>query len=285
MVLKYWFIIIWAKPGNCKSLEQARITKKLLKEYRKTERRYPALPQRFVFTNQILNKDLKEVQEALATKHLYYWDEPKDFRYCPRKNCWRSGDTHKLHDCDLLIDEGSTLFPADKWADTPIWLRKMWSQHRHNGLRIVMLTQDAKAIDISCRRMVWMTYFMKKLWGSRDISPSLPPLVPFSWKALFTFKSFIWGIYSKRMVDPDIIEQESGVNVRLRLSDSEKAEHLEENRLVGLPEYHLITKNKVNFYDTTQDVKEYEVEREIEHIEAKCKHINCGYIHRTHRIK
>lgn len=282
--LPYWFILIFARPGNGKSLEQARMTEKVLLEYRKTEKKYPALPKRLLLTNQRLNalEFKKPLSSEFVNDHVIYWEEPEQFRYCPRQDCWKGIQLHRNHDVDLFIDEGSTLFPADRWADTPIWLRKMWAQHRHNGIRVVMLTQDFKAIDINVRRMVWQSYLIKKVLGSRDISPTLPPL--HQWSITSPFGS-VWGMYTKQRIDPRVMEDNGNFELALRMQGEEAKKAYEELKLIGGSEFHLITWHKINLYDTTQDVKEYDVKREIEHIEVDCKHENCGYKHRTHRLK
>jgi len=286
MVLDKWFILIFAKPANCKSLEQARLSEKLFEEYHKVEKKYPNLPHRILLTNQRLSDKLTKIE--LEHGHLKYWNEPEEFRYCPRINCWRSPNRHKLHDCDLFLDEGATLFPADYWRETPLWLRKMWAQHRHNGLRIVMLTQDFKAIDINCRRMLWTSYYMHKIIGSRDISPTLPPLVKWTiWnyiKSFFGGADCIWGVYTCRKIDPVLMESDPLIMLSIKM-DKEKKIGLQQMKLVGVPKYHFITWHKVNLFDTTQDVEEYEAKRELVHLEIKCGHIGCNFVHKSHKIK
>jgi len=207
---KSWFTLIYARPGNCKSLEQARISFSLFMEYHYTEWRYPTLPKRILLTNQILNKTITDKESKHG--HLLYWDNPEFLRYCPRgrkcykffnKNLGEAEERHSMHDVDILIDEGASLFPADGYKDTPMWMRKLWSQHRHNGIRIVMLTQDYRGIDINIRRMLWTAYHMTKVCGSRDISPTLPPLVKWTiLNFLNPFKTVIWGLYYKRKISP-----------------------------------------------------------------------------------
>ena len=283
-VLPFWFVLIFARPGNGKSLEQARLTEKILTEYLRTEKKYPALPHRMLMTNQklTLSEFKKPLTPEFCAAHIKYWEEPEQFRYCPRHDCWKGQTLHRNHDVDLFIDEGSTLFPSDKWADTPIWLRKMWAQHRHNGTRIVMLTQDFKGIDINCRRMVWQSYLVKKVFGSRDISPTLPPL--HKWSPIAPFGA-VWGIYTKQRIDPRVMEDNPQFELHMKLQGEETRKAYEDLKLVGGSEWHLITWHKINLYDTTQDVKEYEVRREIEHIEVACTHEACNYVHRTHRLK
>jgi len=260
------------------------MTELVLKEYARTEKKYPTLPARILMTNQKLN--FKEFQKPLTVafceSHVRYWDEPEQFRYCPRNECFKGHQIHRNHDVDLFVDEGSTLFPADKWSDTPIWLRKMWAQHRHNGIRVIMLTQDFKGIDINIRRMVWQSYLVKKVIGSRDISPTLPPL--HKWSVLQPFGA-VWGMYTKQRIDPRMIENNANFEIQMKLQTEETRKAYSDLKLIGGSEWHLITWHKINLYDTTQDVKEYEVKREIEHIEVKCKHPECNYTHRTHRLK
>jgi hypothetical protein len=287
-VLRYWFILIFAKPGNCKSLEQARLSEKLLKEYRKTEKKYPELPHRVLFTNQRLCQELEDKElfdlEKNPQGHLRYWENPKDFRYCPRVDCWLKSGKHKLHDCDIMIDEGGTLFPADKFADTPMWLRKMWAQHRHNGIRIVMLTQSFKNIDINCRRMLWKAYYMQKRIGSRDITPTLPPLKPWTILNFLTpCASTVWGIYTKQEIDPEIMENDPMTMLAMHMSE-EKEKNMQEMKLVGHKEMHLITWHKISLYNTMQDVKEFESKPFYHHIAAKCESESCKFEHVTHKL-
>ncbi len=63
---------------------------------------------------------------------------------------------------------------------------------------------------------------------------------------------------------------------------------LEDMKMIGVPSWHLITWHKCTLYDTTQDVKEYEVKAEIEHIEVACndpKHPKCDYVMTKHKLK
>jgi len=276
MVLKRWFVIIFAPPGNGKSLEQARLSYKLLKEYYKNEKRYPELKPRYLYTNQILNPEVPLIAQALKDNKLRYWNSADQLRYCTTPDCWLGKDTHILHDCDLFCDEGATLFPATGKGnddDMPMWLKKLIAQHRHNSVRIVLLTQDFMGVNISARRCCWEAWMMEKLIGSRDPSPSLPPI------------RRVWGIYSQRRIDPDMVRKDV-VELRLTIkTDKGRKEDLEKLKLIRAPRWHLITKFKCSLFDTTQNVKEFEVRRELEHIEVKCGHKMCGYVHKTHRLK
>lgn len=288
MVLKRWFIIIFAPPGNGKSLEQARLSYRLIKEYYHIEKKYPNLPPRFLYTNQLLashiefrfpklgRKDPHIFERAYSEGKLRYWEHPEQLRYCPVKDCWKDKGTHPLHDCDLFCDEGATLFPATaKGAhdDMPLWLKKLITQHRHNGIRIVLLTQDFMGINITTRRCVWEAWLMEKAIGSRDPTPSLPPI------------KFIWGWYTKRRIAPELIHKDAtDIRITLKL-EKERTDELQKVKLVGFPKFDWISRFKCSLYDTTQNVKEYIVKREVEHIEAPCTHAGCYYVHRTHKLK
>lgn len=280
--LPKWFILIFAPPGNGKSLEQARLSEKVLKEYRHIEKKYPKLAHRILFTNQILNEEYICKRNKFTLdwfkEHVKYWEQPEEFRYCLRRNCFiKSNGPHVNHDFDLFCDEGATLFPATaKGAadDMPLWLKKFISQHRHNGVRILLLTQDFMGVNIAARRCLWASWYMKKIIGSRDPSPTLPPV------------KWIWGLYSKRPIDPDLMKKDfTDVMITIKKMDDSQAELMDELRLIGFPEYHLITRHKCTLYDTRQNVKEIELKREIEHIEVACRHPLCAYVHKTHKLK
>lgn len=279
--LPKWFIIIFAPPGNGKSLEQARLSYQILREYQYIEHQYPNLKHRYLFTNQILNKSYICKKLKLTSEwydaHVLFWEQPNQLRYCPIKNCWKGVGLHKLHDCDLSCDEGATLFPATSKGNTddmPLWMKKLIAQHRHNGIRIILLTQDFMGINISARRCVWDAYYMHKIIGSRDISATLPP------------PKFIWGWYTKQKISPDLIKADSNsVIIDIQMAGEEKKKALKDLKLIGHKSIFWIGKHKCSLYDTTQDVKEMEIKREIEHIEVKCLHPACGYIHKVHKLK
>lgn len=278
---KKWFILIFAPPGNGKSLEQATMSYKTLKEYKWIEKKYPAIPERILMTNQRLSLSYiaSKLNVSLEWLHMHirYWEQPDEIRYCSRKNCWKGNDTHLNHDIDLFCDEGATLFPATaKGAtdDMPLWMKKFIAQHRHHGIRICLLTQDFMGINITARRCLWDSFYMHKVMGSRDISPTLPPV------------KWIWGIYTKQKIDPDYMKSDAqSALIDFKMASDQKKDALRQLKLVGTPKPHLITRHKTKLYDTTQDVAEIEIKREIEHIEVRCKHPLCGYTHRTHRLK
>lgn len=255
--LRYWFILIFASPGQGKSLEQAYLTFRILKELKYTEKKFPYLPKRLVLTNQRLNLNLlaKKFEINFLNSHIVYWQESEELRYCPRKICFKQNGIHDNHDVDIFVDEGALLFPPEEWKNTPKWLRKMWMQHRHRGIRIVMLTQDYQAIDINARRMVWRAYHVKKIIGSRDPAPTLPLLYKWNLKNLFhPFKNVVWGIIQIRNFDPMLFKQDTLQLLKVALYPEEQ-ENLQKLKLMGFSKFRLITWFKINLYDTLEDVK------------------------------
>jgi len=246
--IKIYFL--WARPGEGKSSATARIFIKLLKSYYKTERRYPSLPRREVWSNMRFSAaiEAKELKRDPATGevinsdgHLCYWDNPKQLRH--------------LRDADIIIDEAANYFPADGWANLPRWLRKMFAQHRHRGLRIFANTQDYMAVDINFRRMVGIAYRVKKLFASRDISATLPP------------PKYIFGLIMQQQFDPAQIEQEGVYSPTLK-------------DITAIPTFFWLGRRLIEIYDTTQDIPEY-MPNALEHEEKTCD--ECGKIHVTHK--
>jgi hypothetical protein len=255
-VFDKWCVLIFAPPGNCKSLEQARLADKLFREYHFTEKVFPQLKKRILYTNQLLLAD--HLKTETGHGHYVYWETPEEFKWCRRPNCWKAYDTHLNHDVDIFVDEAAGIFPADQYAKTEEWLKVLFREHRHRGIRWLLLTQDFNAVDINIRRMLTDSYYMHKVRGSRDISPSLPPLS--KWTVLNFLnprKRVIWGMYTKRMIDPTVMKSDpmSFLNITL---NPKLAENYGKLRLIGRSKLHFITFYKVSLYDTMQDVSEYD---------------------------
>jgi len=253
MAASAWVQLVWARPGNGKSLDSAKTVLRLFRTYRYLGKRYPKLPQRALMSNLKLSS---AIEKQHLGKDLFYWENPRQLQYCSRKPCFKSKVKHSLHDVDLVIDEISNYCPADGWRDLPRWLRKLFAQHRHRGIRIYANTQDYAMVDINFRRMVARAYRVTKIFGSRDISATLPPV------------RFVWGLILKRAFDPVHLEHE-GVN-------SPKLESQ------GYPQIIWLTKKLIQVYDTTQDLPEWSP-NSLEHIERKCLDPNCNKIHIEHR--
>jgi len=168
-----WIELTYGRPGEGKSLDQARTALQLFKSYERTERRYPDLPHRQMWSNQ---KFSEEIEAKELGEHLFYWENPRQLK--------------DVRHSDILWDEIANHLPADSFKDTPRWLRALFAQHRKRGNRIFANTQDYKAVDINVRRMVGKAYKLRKLIGSRDISVTLPPV------------KRIWGVCMMSQLDP-----------------------------------------------------------------------------------
>lgn len=242
----HWNTLTYGKPGNCKSLDQARVALDLLNKYYAVEKKYPQLPKRSLWSNQKFSENIEKKELG---KHLFYWESPFQLK--------------DLRDVDILWDEIANHLPADCWADTPRWLRALFAQHRKRGIRIFANTQDYKAVDINYRRMCTGAYYVKKITGSRDISATLPPV------------KFIWGLYYKIPFDPIDVENEKDTRTLLnRFYDLQPF-----TKLMCL---HLIKSRYVKAYDTTQSIPEY-MPNTLDHIELKCKDPTCGHITVKHK--
>lgn len=239
----------WAKPGQGKSIDLARQIHKLLyKEYPRTRKKYPNLPERSVWSNVKLNK---EIEDQELGKHLFYWTDPRQLK--------------DLRDVDICIDEIANYCPADGWKDLPRWMRNIFSQHRKRGLRIFANTQDYKAVDINFRRMVIHAYHVQTYLKSRNISATMPP----PW--------FVHGVVIKREFDPQDVEELGITSSRLR--DSEQREEYQ----LGIPSFFFLRKKWIDIYDTTQDIPAWRP-NELEHYEFKCElYPKCAKVHIEHR--
>lgn len=239
----------YGRPGEGKSLDQARTAHRLFREYRKTERKYPDLPRRQLWSNQKFSEAIEAVELWDEVKnpdgHLHYWSNPRQLK--------------DLRDVDILWDEIGAHLPADSFKDTPQWMRAMFAQHRKRGNRIWANTQDYKAVDINFRRMVGRAFKLRKIIGSRDISVSLPPV------------KHVWGIVMKREFDPAAIEVERNID-KLEVEGS------------GWPQIFWIGKKLTSSYDTGQDIPPYMPDK-MEEIVLECiEGDNCKDPKHRHKV-
>ncbi len=65
---------------------------------------------------------------------------------------------------------------STQWANMPLELKRWLQQHKKRGVGIIGNTQEFLMIDISMRRLVNNVYTLKKFLGSRDPSPTKPPV-------------------------------------------------------------------------------------------------------------
>jgi hypothetical protein len=224
--------LFYGAKGSGKSLTQAWLANVLFRQYKSIEKRYPNLPTRKLFSNQ---KYSKEIEEEYLGKKLEYWENPRQL--------------FTLKNCDIAWDEIGKDLPAGSWADTPKELRQVFSHLRKRGNRIFANTQVYKDIDIAFRRQVDFAFLVKKAFGNRDISATLPA------------PKFIWGLIS--ISEFNSRELEEAVD-----------DHSEKLKKYRFPKKFLwINKELVGFYDTTSEIPPYQPNI-LTHKELRCKVCN-----------
>jgi len=215
----------YARPGEGKGVTVADIIRRLFRGYRKTQKRYPMLPKRMLYSNIRLSAAIekKELRTDPVTRevineegHLVYWDSPRDL--------------YDVKHADIIWDEVSRHLPADSWGDTSTKMREMFAYYRKRGNRIFMTTQDYKMVDINVRRMVKEAWFIEKLFSSRDISATLPD------------PTFIFGLLIKTQFNPNDIE-----NAKTATDGKLQKKNI-------IPNILWISRSLVSMYDTQQEI-------------------------------
>jgi len=257
---KWWTTLYYGSRGSCKSIHQAKEIQHILFYLENLYQRKPNLKPAIVFSVQ---KFSKEIEDKFLNKFLYYWTDAKELRFCPRKNCWRGERRHRLHGCYLVFDDIATILPSDNWTQTPIWLRKTFSQARHFGIRILANLQDPFSVDINFRRYVDMAFRFRKMFGSKDPDETKPKL------------KYIFGCYLRRKIKAEWLWKLGD------MSDEDisifRAKQEQEKQLTGTNVYadifkgsfHWFSRKNCEIYDTTQDVPEYNPTG-YEHHELRC---------------
>jgi len=278
---KWWTILYYGARGSGKSLHQAKLCLLIFKylDYIYRPSAKIKIPHRaIVFSIQRFNKKIEDerlvfkfgykietdpdgnktivANEKIKRVHnpvgnLYYWNDAKDLRYCPRIVCWRGNQRHRLHHCYIIFDDMATILPADNWQSTPIWMRKMFAQARHFGIRIISNTQDPFSLDINFRRYCDMAFRFRKIIGSVDPDETKPPI------------KHIWGVYTRRKIKAELLWKmgdmpEEDIK-RMKESERQRAKIDGSVKVTDIWKAtpHWIGKKICNIYDTTQDVPEY----------------------------
>jgi len=262
----YWGILYYGARGTCKSIHQALHVHGLLHWLNKYYKRRPELHRAIVISNQ---KFSEEWEKLWLGRDLFYWEKLDDLKYCPRPDCWLGPDKHAIHGAYVVFDDISTILPADSWASTPIWFRKMLAQARHNGVHTLANCQDPFAIDINYRRYVDVAYKFSTVFTNRDPDETKSPI------------RFVFGIYHTRRIDADMLYKygdlpEQMIRIRL-IEEDERNEELErigkayaivyDDNWAG--KFHYFTRRNTQIYDTTQNVKAKEV------LGYRCKEVRC----------
>lgn len=280
-LLEYaWTTLFYGPRGACKSLHSARTIVETLFWLDKFYGKNPMLPRAILMSNQKLSE---EYEELWLGKDLFYWEDLDQLHYCPRENCFMGKEPHRLHGAYIVFDDISTILPPDSWSTTPLWLRKMFSQARHNGVRILANCQDPMAVDINFRRYVDVAYKFQPVWKTRDPDPTKKPI-----KSIF-------GIYHTRFIEASmlwLIGDKPEQQIRVQIIAEEKLhdkldEQGEAHNIVyddtWSGKYHLFFRKHTQIYDTHQNVKEY-IAKGYKHTEYKCLDPHCKYKHVKHEL-
>jgi len=237
-------------PGSGKSLKLASTSIDILyrnkrwflsqyKEWQKKVLKQPLLPRpvpRFVWSNLKMSEDVEKEFKGL----IRYWSDLREIS--------------QLKDVDVIIDEVATYFDARLWDTLSLEMRRWLAQHRKFGVEIYGTTQDFAQVDKAFRRLTSNLLYLRKLFGSRDISPTKPP------------PRFIYGLVLVQELDPVVYD-----------------EMLSKFTPVGiLPKLMLITRSATKVFDTRAEVVLSKA-LPLKHIERVCELSNCTF-HKTQHI-
>jgi len=234
-------------PGSGKSLWTAKVSLELLerneklwnKAYKKWSEKKYLTPEdrenetpkaRYIYSNIKFSEEIEKKYGNL----VQYWEDPRELVL--------------LRDVDIIWDEVATHLDSTQWANLSLEVKRFLQQHRKRGISIYGNTQEFLMIDISMRRLTQRLYYIVKLFGSPDPSPTLP-----------TVKNY-WGLIWIRRVDP------------LSFDDEGKRKYLSHDFMT-------IRKKYVEAYDTRQEIKRG-LYPPLKHMEVSCEDPNCDF----HRI-
>lgn len=265
---KNWTTIYYGSRGSGKTYHQAKEVVRLFKYLDHVYEKNPKLKKSIVLSVQ---KFSPAIETAYLGKYLYYWDDVEDLHYCPREDCWRGPERHRLHGAYIIFDDIATILPADSWQNTPIWLRKTFAQARHFGIHVLANLQDPFSCDVNFRRYTDVAYRFRKTFGSRDPDETKPPI------------KHIFGIYHRRQIPAEWLWKMGDLPEHVIREEKSKAQ--EEKRVTGKStlfmdiwkgSVHWISRKGCEYYDTLQDVPEYKpkgfLHSVLHCIDPKCNH-------------
>jgi len=158
-----------------------------------------------------------------------------------------------LRDADVLIDEVATYFDARLWETLSLEMRRWLAQHRKFGIEIYGTSQDFAQVDKAFRRLTSNLLYLRKLIGTRDVSPTRPA------------PKWIFVISLVMELDPTTY-------------DEQKSKFASE----GLPSFLVITKDDVKIFDTRAEVALSNA-LPLKHIDRVCELPNCSF-HKTQHV-
>jgi len=156
-----------------------------------------------------------------------------------------------LTDCDVILDEATVYFDSRNWDNLSLDIRRWLRQHRKKGIEIYFTAQEFGEVDIAFRRLVTDLFYVTKLFGSRDLSATLPP------------PKYIYVFTMERPIDP--------------IGYDEKTSKF--SNLTVLPRFRLFTRKDTLVFDTRQEIKASKYPP-LRHIERECGDPTCTF-HKT----
>lgn len=72
----------------------------------------------------------------------------------------------KLPPCTLIVDEAQNWFHSRMWSSMPEDMLERWSQTRHAGWDVFLMTQDANNVDAVVRRILHYGILLEARWAS-----------------------------------------------------------------------------------------------------------------------
>lgn len=165
---------------------------------------------------------------------ITYWEDPEELP--------------NMNNCDVLWEEMGAHVDSRAWEALPLSLRRWLQQHRHRGVEIWGNCQDFSDIDVAVRRLVGTLVYLIKIAGSRDPSPTTPPI------------RWVWGIVAKFYLDPKTYDK-MGLAART------------------FGGFEFINRAGVELYSMHNDIKPGKYPP-LQHRERKCP--DCGFIKTIH---
>jgi len=249
-------VVFTGLPGSGKSAKLARTAIDLFYRNKKWYERLCALweqnPENPIFYSAKLDSYLPPVRRKVWTNlklaravedefsdYIEYWTDLRQLT--------------PLRDTDVLIDEVATYFDARLWETLSLEMRRWLAQHRKFGIEIYGTSQDFAQVDKAFRRLTSNLLYLRKLIGTRDISPTRPP------------PRWIFVISLVQELDPTTY-------------DEQKSKFASE----GIPSFMVITGDDVKIFDTRAEVALSHA-LPLKHIERVCELPNCSF-HKTQHV-
>lgn len=116
------------------------------------------------------------VGTSLALKRLATDSRPV-FTNLTVRGCYRFDiDTmSSLPPCTMIVDEAQNWFHSRMWASMPSDMLERWSQTRHAGWDVFLLTQDVNNVDAVVRRILHYGMLLEARWAA--VTPFIDPRV------------------------------------------------------------------------------------------------------------